>query len=66
MQLELHQQKVLEFLLKKEYHKERVEKVGGAIATLRERPENWYNWLYSKGFISKEHLDVQLSLLNKE
>ena len=60
MQLELHQQKVLEFLLQKEYFSE-FKSIDG----WDRHPDgiNFYEWLYKKGLISKEHLNLQLSLI---
>ena len=66
MQLELNQQKVLELLLKEIFLKERVEKYGASVAFIRDSQQDWFNWLYEKELVSKEHLDIQLSLLNKE
>lgn len=67
MQLELHQQKVMETLLFDKYAKEMIDsaKARGIILTSPKMSE-YYKWLHDKGFISKEHLKLQLEELNEQ
>lgn len=53
MQIEIHPQKAIEYLLQQEYFNE-FEVIDG----INQHPEgmNFYDWLYKKGFIPKEHL----------
>lgn len=62
MQLELHEQKALEFLLLERYFSE-----FKSIENQNQHPDglNFYEWLYKKGIISKEHLNNQIDLIQE-
>ena len=62
MQFEIHQQKAIEYLLKQQYLTERGR--GNWIDSFDK--DNFLFWLRSEGFISQEHLELQLEELRKE
>lgn len=63
MQLELHQQAALEFVLKEKYFSEFI-----IIGSFNRHPDglNFYQWLYKKKLISKEHLDNWMKEIEEE